>query len=377
VTITDLAGIDAVEGDWRRLAVERGNAFLTPEWFRCWWHHYGGDATPLVPVARADGSGEVRGLVPLMLPSSGRPRVCRLAGANLGDHFHPVARPDDEVEVATVAGQALAAASLPWSVIALDKVELERPWLSALAGATGARTTSFVRAPAPLPLIDLARHADWDAYLGTRSSNLRQQVRRFERRLAKDHEVRLRRTREPAELRADLAVLFDLHDRRWEAQTSLSSETARAFHSDFAAAALKNGWLRLWLLEVNGEAIAAWYGWRLGGRYAYYNSGFDPERSDLRPGLILLAGVIRAALEEGADEFDFLLGDEAYKFRFAERSRTVHNATVARTWHPALLVTGAEAGARGLGRRLPERVRRAGAVTRLARRASLGGRGRR
>jgi CelD/BcsL family acetyltransferase involved in cellulose biosynthesis len=313
----------------------------------------------------------------MMLPTAGRPRVCRLAGANLGDHFHPLAREGDEVEVAAVAGEALRDAPAAWSVIALDKAELERPWLEALTAATGARTHSFVRAPAQLPLIDLAQHSDWDAYLGSRSSNLRQQVRRFERRLSKDHEVSLRRTQTPTELKADLETLFDLHDRRWEGQTSLSSGTARSFHSDFAAAALECGWLRLWLLEVDGEAIAAWYGWRLGGRYAYYNGGFDPESSALRPGLILLAGVIRSALEEGADEFDFLLGDESYKFRFAERSRTVHNVTVARSWHPAIVLSGAEAGARGLGRRLPQRVRQAGAVTRLARRASLGGRGRR
>jgi CelD/BcsL family acetyltransferase involved in cellulose biosynthesis len=373
--LTDLEAIGAVEERWRELAVERGNAFVTPEWFRCWWRHYGGDSTPFVVVDRAEGG--VRGVMPLALPSSGRPRVCRLAGANLGDHFHPVARPEDEIAVAAAAGEALAEAPAPWSVIGLDHVELERPWLPALAEATGVRTRSFVRAPAPLPRIDLSRHADWDAYLASRSSNLRQQVRRFERRLAKDHEVRLRRTESPGELQADLGTVFDLHDRRWEGQTSLSSETARAFHGDFAAAALERGWLRLWVLEVDGEPIAAWYGWRLGDRYAYYNSGFDPEHSALRPGLLLLAGVIRAALEEGAGEFDFLLGDESYKFRFAEDSRTVHNATVARAWHPAALAAGAEAAARGLGRRLPERVRRAGAVTRLARRATMGGRGRR
>lgn len=374
--ITDLSGIAAIEDDWRRLAVERGNAFLTPEWFRCWWNRYGEDATPFVTVSRGDGGG-VRGLMPLLLPGAGRPRVCRFAGANLGDHFHPLARIEDEVEVAAVAGEALRDAPAPWSVIALDKAELERPWLPALAEATGRRTHGFVRAPTPLPRIDLTKHEDWDAYLGSRSSNLRQQVRRFERRLAKDHEVSLRRTESPSELDRDLETLFDLHDRRWEERTSLSSDTARAFHSEFAAAALQQGWLRLWLLEVDGEPIAAWYGWRLGGRYAYYNSGFDPERSPLRPGLVLLAGVIRAAIEEGAEEFDFLLGGESYKSRFAEDSRTVHNVAVARSWHPALVLTGAEAGMRGLGRRLPERLRRTGAVTRLARRVSLGGRGRR
>jgi CelD/BcsL family acetyltransferase involved in cellulose biosynthesis len=89
---------------------------------------------------------------------------------------------------------------------------------------------------------------------------------------------------------------------------------------------------------------------------------------------LLLAGVIESALEEGAAEFDFLLGDERYKLRFAEGSAIVRDVLLARALpHPAAMVASAEHGLRRAGRLIP-----AGARQRLGRgrRSLLWGRGR-
>ena len=48
-TIDDPVGLAEVEGDSRRLAEARGNAFLTPEWFHCWFAEYGDGPTPSWP----------------------------------------------------------------------------------------------------------------------------------------------------------------------------------------------------------------------------------------------------------------------------------------------------------------------------------------
>ncbi len=363
------AETDPVEGEWRELAVRRGNGFLTPEWFRAWLQAYGDEAEPFVPVVRsADGS--LRGLLPLALSRSGRPRVCRLAGANLGDRFHPVCAEGDEGAVATEVGESLALQGEPWSVISLVHVQTEPPWLGALAEGTGARLRIRERIAGPLPYLDLSAHDGWDAYLQSRSSNLRQQIRRFTRRAENAGSMKIRRAERPDELRADLSTFFRLHDARFGARggSTLSSERAQQFHLDFAAAALRRGWLRLWFLELDGNAVAAWYGWSLGGRYSYYNSGLDPDHSSLRPGLVLLAAVIASAFEEGASEFDFLLGDEAYKYRFAEGERTVSDVSIARAApHPASLLTGAEFAARRTFRQVPPSVRRRLGLAGLAR----------
>jgi len=367
-----------LESEWRTLAAERSNAFLTPEWFGAWNRHYGAEHTAFVPVLR-DAGGALRGLIPLALPNTGRPRVCRLAGANLGDRFHPVCKPGDEVAVARAAGEALADAPKAWTVVSLDHVQLDEPWVTAFGEATGRRLTTRSRVAAPLPLIELASHESWDAYLATRSSNFRQQVRRFGRRAAREATMRLRRTESAEQLEADMGTFFDLHDRRFTERggSSLSAERARGFHLDFARSALERGWLRLWFLELDGRPAAAWYGWRLGERYSYYNSGFDPAFAELSPGLVLISAVIQSAFEEGAAVFDFLLGEESYKYRFAERERTVSDVTLARALpHPASIVTAAEYGARRAGRMIPASTRRKLGLGRLARRSLMGGRGR-
>ena len=108
VAIRELDRLEEVEMDWRELAESRSNAFLTPEWAGCWFKHYGAGFEPLVVAVRADG-GRVRGLLPMALSASGRPRIATLIGANLGDRFHPVCKPGEEPEVAAAAGEALAA----------------------------------------------------------------------------------------------------------------------------------------------------------------------------------------------------------------------------------------------------------------------------
>jgi CelD/BcsL family acetyltransferase involved in cellulose biosynthesis len=368
--LADLDRLGPLEDEWRRLAVQRGNGFLTPDWCGAWARHYATEYVPFIPVLR-DPAGGLRGLLPLALPRSGHPRACRIAGANLGDRFHPICAPEAEAEVAAAAGAALAEAPEPWSVVSLDHVQIDTPWVEALGDATGRRLSSRSRIAAPLPLIDIATHESWDAYLATRSSNFRQQVRRFARRAAREAEVRLRRTESAAELDADMSTFFALHDKRLGERggSSLSAERARSFHLDFARAALEQGWLRLWILELNGSPAAAWYGWRLGERYSYYNSGFDPVFAALSPGLVLISAVIESAFEEGASEFDFLLGEESYKYRFAERERTVSDVVLARALpHPAGVLTGAEFAARWLVRAVPPSAKRRLGLTSLARR---------
>lgn len=116
---------DPVESEWRELAERRGNGFLTPEWFRAWLRAYGDDVEPFVPLVRAPG-GSLRGLLPVALPRSGPPRVCRLAGANLGDRFHPVCAEGDEAAVASEVGRSLAEQPEPWRAAEAGFMRLRR-----------------------------------------------------------------------------------------------------------------------------------------------------------------------------------------------------------------------------------------------------------
>jgi CelD/BcsL family acetyltransferase involved in cellulose biosynthesis len=323
---------------WRALAEAQGNAFTTPEWYAAYARHYGADAPPFVVRVR-DADGTLAGLLPLC--RSGR--TVRFAGANVGDRFGPVARPGREAEVARAAAGALGR-----EAVVLHNVDAGAPWIDALGDGLRGRVSSTRLRGGVLPYVPLTGHT-WDTFLGARSRNFRQQVRRKERALVEGQGAVFRATASPDEVTRDVATFFRLHAARWDGReggSTITSPTVHAFHSDFAAAALERGWLRMSFLEVDGTAVAALYAWRIGGRYAYFQAGFDPAWAERSVGLVLMAHTVRSAISEGADEYDLLLGDETYKARFATDERAVETLVVAGALDPTRLLAQVDAGVR-------------------------------
>lgn len=81
-----------------------------------------------------------------------------------------------------------------------------------------------------------------------------------------------------------------------------------------------DGW-RMDLLEVDGSAAAVVFGYTDDTGYYLYNSAFDTELGDASPGVVLLGTMIERAIDEGRPIFDFLKGDENYKFRLGAHRR--------------------------------------------------------
>jgi CelD/BcsL family acetyltransferase involved in cellulose biosynthesis len=361
--VTDAAALEAAIDEWRDLAVARSNPFVTPEWFFCWVRQDGEASKPFVPVVRR-GDGGLLGLIPLVITSDRRYSTLRFAGADLGDRFEPVVSEDAEEALGLAAALCLKQRLEDWAILVADYAVEEAPWLDALVASPRLASIRYHARPSVYPSIALAGHT-WETFLASLSSNLRGQIGRKRRALEREHEVRFRRTLDPTDLRSDMERLFVLHHERWRTRggSFLDDERVRAFHVDFAAASLERGWLRIWSLDVDGEPIAVWYGWHIGERYLYYQAGFDPAWSRYSPGLLLLVHTIRSAVEEGATEYDMLLGDEPYKSRFATSARTGRTIVVTRALHPSRAVVTLDVGIRRTLRALPgdlhARIRRA------------------
>jgi CelD/BcsL family acetyltransferase involved in cellulose biosynthesis len=226
------------------------------------------------------------------------------------------------------------------------------------------RGTGTILRREPSPVLSL-EHAGWDEYLATRSANFRQQLRRRERSLARDHDLRYRLTEDATALDADLDTLFALHGLRWAGGPvpSAFAGSALDFHREFAAIALERGWLRLWTMELDGAPAAAWYGFRFGGVESYYQAGRDPEREHGSIGLVLLAHSVRSALQDGMREYRFLRGGEDFKRRFTDEDTAVVTVALARTMAGRASVAAAGAAlAAPRGRAARRMVRRAAAL---------------
>ena len=344
--------LEPYEDEWRALAEQRSNAFITPEWFNSWWEFEGGSSSPLVSVvSRPDDS--IAGVVPLVLDRSSRPRAVRFAGASLGDCFHPAAAVADEAEVAEATMTALEAVGLDRNMILLEHTAADRAWWLRMKRDSPIKHAIVEQQKSNAPYIDL-NGLDWDGYLASRSAKFRKNMRRSERGLREAHDMTIRAST-ASTVEDDLDELFRLHDlrRAGRGDSSLGPIARRSLRS-FAHRALERDWLRLTLMEVHGQAISGFLGWRVGSVFASYQGGFDPAWSKQSVGFAHEGITVRSAIEEGATEYDFLLGTEEWKGRFSDLTRPVQTTVLLRARRPVRLLVVAEAQARragsGLGR---------------------------
>ena len=308
--------LDAGDGEWAELALEVGNVFATPEWIGTWWRHYG-DGRRLLLTACRDPGGALVGVVPLYVWRRFPLRIARLVGHGPGDALGPLCRPADRAYVAAALLRRLDEAGV--RLLAGETIPREEGWSELL----GARVLE--REASPVLSLD---GMGWDELLGSWSKNLRSQVRSRERKLTREQRVGFRLSLDPERFQDDLDRLFALHRARWPQGSGFSA--AERFHREFATLALERGWARLWLLEIDGEARAAWYGFRFANVESYYQAGRDRGWDEYRLGFVLLAHSIRAAAEEGAREYRFLRGDEDFKFRFASHDHGLETVALAR-----------------------------------------------
>lgn len=347
----------ALAAAWRGWAEEAENACATPEWLESWLEVAPG-ARPVVLSARLDGHPVgVLGLV-----AAGRPGLTRLGvpAAGAADWFSAAC----EREHGAAAGAAWAAhlrAASGWHVLGLDRVDETEGWArgfaaeaEAAAGAGGRGARLLRRGEAVLPYTDMA--GGYDAWLAGRSRNFRSQLGRKRRKLERDHGLRFRRTERPQDVARDLDAVLELHAARWSDASALGLALER-FHRAWAARAFRRGWLRLWIAEADGAPVAGLYGWRLGGRFCYYQSGLSARGEELSVGTVLLAHTMEQAGAEGAVVYDFLWGDESYKDRFATGRRTARTLVALRPASPLGLASAAGMLAADGARRLPEGLR--------------------
>jgi CelD/BcsL family acetyltransferase involved in cellulose biosynthesis len=319
--------LDRLRGPWEVLLRQSPSdtIFLTWEWASAWWRHLHADHQ-LHVISVWDGEVPVA-IAPLIRRRRdlGRLFPFRTLGfigsGGVGSEYLDVIvqRGREEEGVAALAGR-LRREGL---VLELNYVRptASIPWIVSSLRGRGWRFVAEQTAVAPF--IDLSGHT-WESYLGSLGSEHRYQFRRKLRNLERRFQVELVRVHDDRDRGAALKVLVDLHRLRWTGRggsNALHAPALVAFHEEFSCRALERGWLRLFMLRLDGLPAAALYGFRYGDAFLFYQSGFDPAYSSHSVGLVLMGLAIREALAEGAREFDLLRGEEAYKAHWARGSR--------------------------------------------------------
>jgi CelD/BcsL family acetyltransferase involved in cellulose biosynthesis len=197
--------------------------------------------------------------------------------------------------------------------------------LPKLASGCGGIVSATVEERCPV----LALPSSWETYLARLSGKHRHELQRKMRRLERDApDARASCVSTPADIDARLDDFLALHRSSRAGKARFMDARMERFFRSALTAFAERGAARLWFLDTASGPIASFVTIEWDGTVGLYNSGFAPDRAALSPGVVLLAQLIRDAIARGRQKFDFLRGEERYKYEFEPVAEAVYHVRI-------------------------------------------------
>jgi CelD/BcsL family acetyltransferase involved in cellulose biosynthesis/peptidoglycan/xylan/chitin deacetylase (PgdA/CDA1 family) len=317
-----------LRGDWNVLLQSSASdtVFLSWQWTEAWWKNYGGQRNLFVLVA-TEGN-HIAGIAPLFIDTVHRYgrqwRRLRLIGdgSHDSDYLDMFVAKGCEREAMIAFGEFLKAKSGLWDWIELNGPAQTSPTVKAISEY--ARETRWRCESNLVPCATLPLARSWEQYLSGLAPRFRTKLRSALAILTNYIHSEPQPCCFPEQIDEWLPVLFDLHGRRWATRGKpgvFGTSVRRRFYSDLSRAAQKEGWLAFYRLNWAERPLAMQYGLVYRNRFHLLQEGYDPDFSDLRPGVALRAWLMCHWIESSLEEYDFLAGASDYKFEWGAREK--------------------------------------------------------
>jgi CelD/BcsL family acetyltransferase involved in cellulose biosynthesis len=329
---------DEFASEWNALLEQTAThvPFMRYEYLKLWWETRGGgewpDAELLLITAQKEG--KLVGAAPLFFTPDwqGRPSLMLVGSIEISDYLDLLVRPDDLPDFLAALLPFLQDGGLPeWKALDLYNILDDSPTLADLKQAVEqigwtCRSEQLQHSPfIPLP-------GDWETYLANidkkQRHEIRRKLRRAESSLVPIEWYIVTDGEKLDEQITDFMTLMRMDPDKDRFLTPPMEEHMRkATH--FAAQVDS---LNLAFLEIDGRKAAGYLSFDFLNRLWVYNSGINwGDFSEYSPGWVLLAYLLQWANDEGREAFDFMRGDEDYKYRFGAVDRFVMRMTVEKS----------------------------------------------
>jgi hypothetical protein len=357
---------------WDRLISRTHSPTPFSRWtfHRAWWDSYGDTAHEQYLVCVAAQSPEVidwsavKAIVPLMhrhevepgdaaSHTSVRPHEAtgtsvpgEAKGVFFGASYHAdyasvLAHPADLPAAAMATAHALGAppdpahGSTPWDVVDLRRLRPTDPALEALQTALAAQPGwRVVREQEDVCPVVTSPSGDWDEFLATLDKKARHEIRR-----------KIRRAEAVGPLTIDIEsptiaaidAFIALHRMRFGEDglfpNNPGGERSRRFVHRLAELERNEsggGQLHVALVRCGTRLIFAALAFDDGATVFLYNAGMDPSAAEASPGISGTAMYFQDRLAAGRRRFDYLRGNERYKYEWGAVDEPIERLLVTR-----------------------------------------------
>lgn len=151
----------------------------------------------------------------------------------------------------------------------------------------------------------------WETYLESLGRVERKELKRKRKRLDDvPHEFRIpdRASSEDFDLFMELHKLSD-HNKK-----QFMTDPMKAFFKELLSLQIPGWQQKLAFLYIEDKPVASVFYFESKKEILLYNSGYDPEQKYYSVGLLLIAHLIKKSIQDHKQKFDFLRGNERYKY---------------------------------------------------------------
>jgi len=327
--------------DWNQL-VEQSIAdtpFSRYEYLNEWWKTLGGGewtgkdgvTPPLLVLVSATENDHLIGIAPLFIAEYDGQQALMLVGSiEISDYLDLIVREQDLPRFVSGLFDFLTSASVSsWSAVDWYNIPDTSPTRAALQVEFEKRGWPY-HAEIYRPTPRIALNGSFDEYLSRLDKKQRHEIRRKMRRAAESElNVRFTIIDINADIETEINDFFHLMTQDPN-KANFLTPLMREQMAVTIRTAFEQGYLWLAFLEIGGVKVAASLNFDYKNKLWGYNSGVSREHMELSPGWVLLAHTIQWCCENGRYEFDFMRGDEEYKYRFGGVNRYVMRERVVK-----------------------------------------------
>ena len=326
---------DALESEWNSLLRASANdqIFLTWEWQSTWWDAYAPGELWLLAVRHDDG--QLVGIAPWFihtLPDD--QRLIRSVGCvDVTDYLDAIVHQEHQHAVYEALANYLATNTDKFDRLDLCNVPETSPLLSGFGDALQASGLMVeITQQEVCPVVDLPD--DFADYVQGLDKKQRHELRRKMRKIeGLGDDMAWYIVDESHSLDDEIAQFLDLMRNASAEKTEFLEDKQNVqFFQQVVPKMQAKGWLQMAFMQCQGEYAAAYINFIYNNRVLVYNSGLNPAVSGgLSPGIVLLAYLIRVAIGEQRTHYDFLRGNETYKYHLGGKDTRVFNLIA---WQP-------------------------------------------
>lgn len=329
--ITRFDQLERLTSEWNRLW--SGNPcrqiFGRFEWCRAWWRAYGANVALCTPAAFEQD--KLVALLPLVRQ---RGRLTFLGEP--GSDYNDILCESRDPGILQRLLEALCGYSRAvWKSAILGNVPEQSVLFALLQELPQQWRSRFVTTEGHLCPSVILNGENTEGTL--RDILAQKEPRQHERKLQKLGKLTFRHIEDRSEILRHLPTYFEQHTQRWAlvvgGNQKFLDDQSRIFYAALSEQFDPRNELRFSVMELDGKPIAYHFGFQLDGKFILYKTTFDINLWDESPGQVLIRQLFLYAQSARVREFDFTIGNEAYKNRIA--NHTNRNFTL-RLFRPGL-----------------------------------------